>query len=712
MSHKILICVFLIFSLGFAITGCGRHKLTSDEINRNRAFSEILQREDSRTLGHDDFLPRMLRQSPYPEVRLWAATAMGRIGDPAALPWLYEAFASPLAEVRAAAAFAVGEIEDRATLAQDGLPADPAAIARLTELINDSSLEVRIRATEAIGKAGSPPDAEVIHHLLASAGSDPHPRTIAFYNAAITALMRLKSPSSLPLLESLAISSEPEIQWRAVNALVRTGTKGALPVFLRLINSPYPEVQAYAAQGIGICEDASAAKALFPLVSLEKSGTDKKNPLAVRFHAVRSLGMLKPVGASREIESAVAAALSAWSDPDNVNFAIAAAAALGNIGSMESERILRRLLEKGGPAAGGAAIALAKVSRQSPDRFFAAVNLERFAEPAGLRSYIQALGELGGSEAVAALRGLLSQNIEAPNGSAGYLALPTTIAALARAHDPDFPAILRTFLTSHDGVVLRAALEAYQPDPKDKRPWETLLQAYAGIAKTDDAETKVSLLIRLESWLQEPDVISALRGILQDRNRNACIAAARLLRKSGDQEASNLQCRSEARLPTTVYSTIAGARKDRSVAIIETSRGRIEIDLFREEAPITVANFESLALKHYFDNLQFMRVVPFFVVQTGDPRNDQEGGPGYSIRCEINRRPYERGSIGMALAGKDTGGSQFFIAISPQPHLDGGYTCFGRVISGMQIVDSLVPGDRILRITIEEDISSLDYRRY
>ncbi len=107
-----------------------------------------------------------------------------------------------------------------------------------------------------------------------------------------------------------------------------------------------------------------------------------------------------------------------------------------------------------------------------------------------------------------------------------------------------------------------------------------------------------------------------------------------------------------------------------------------------------------------------MRVVPFFVVQGGDPRNDQEGGPGYSIRCEINMRPFERGSLGMALAGKDTGGSQFFITLAPQPHLDGGYTCFGRVISGMTAVDRLAAGDRIRKIRVQDDVTVLDSRRF
>jgi len=157
---------------------------------------------------------------------------------------------------------------------------------------------------------------------------------------------------------------------------------------------------------------------------------------------------------------------------------------------------------------------------------------------------------------------------------------------------------------------------------------------------------------------------------------------------------------------------LATARLDRTVAVVETDRGNIEIELFREDAPVTTSAFIQLAQGGFYNGLTFMRVVPFFVIQGGDPRNDQEGGPGYTLRCEINMQPFERGSVGMALAGKDTGGSQFFITLSPQPHLDGGYTCFGRVISGMQVVDHVVPGEVIRRVRIENDITMLDHRHY
>jgi cyclophilin family peptidyl-prolyl cis-trans isomerase len=118
---------------------------------------------------------------------------------------------------------------------------------------------------------------------------------------------------------------------------------------------------------------------------------------------------------------------------------------------------------------------------------------------------------------------------------------------------------------------------------------------------------------------------------------------------------------------------------------------------------MTTWNFAQLAKRGYFNDTSFMRVVPNFVIQGGDPRNDMNGGPGYAIRDEINLQKYTRGAVGMALSGPDTGGSQFFITHSPQPHLDGGYTIFGRVYDGMNsVVDQTERGDRVLTIAIDE----------
>jgi Peptidyl-prolyl cis-trans isomerase (rotamase) - cyclophilin family len=125
-----------------------------------------------------------------------------------------------------------------------------------------------------------------------------------------------------------------------------------------------------------------------------------------------------------------------------------------------------------------------------------------------------------------------------------------------------------------------------------------------------------------------------------------------------------------------------------------------EVGLFASDAPLTVYNFIPLARHGYFHGRSFHRVVPSFVVQVGDPRGEGNGGPGYAIRDELNRRRCLRGTLGMALSGPNTGGSQFFVTHSPQPHLDGGYTVFGQLVSGGPVLDRIVQGDRIVRIRI------------
>ena len=140
-------------------------------------------------------------------------------------------------------------------------------------------------------------------------------------------------------------------------------------------------------------------------------------------------------------------------------------------------------------------------------------------------------------------------------------------------------------------------------------------------------------------------------------------------------------------------------------ATIQFENGeQIKIDLFEEDAPGTVENFVSLAKKNFYDGLTFHRVIPGFVIQGGDPNGNGTGGPGYTIKCETEGNPnkHERGSLSMAHAGKDTGGSQFFICFEAQPHLDGVHTVFGKVVEGMDVVDRVKVGDVIQDVTIEE----------
>ena len=141
--------------------------------------------------------------------------------------------------------------------------------------------------------------------------------------------------------------------------------------------------------------------------------------------------------------------------------------------------------------------------------------------------------------------------------------------------------------------------------------------------------------------------------------------------------------------------------KKKPTAVLVTNRGTIKIALYGQEAPGTVANFVALARRGYYNGLSFHRVVADFVIQGGDPRGDGWGGPGYAIRCEYNPLRYKEGMVGMALAGKDTGGSQFFITHSPQPHLNGKYTIFGEVLSGQDIVDKIQVGDLIQEVRVD-----------
>ena len=144
-------------------------------------------------------------------------------------------------------------------------------------------------------------------------------------------------------------------------------------------------------------------------------------------------------------------------------------------------------------------------------------------------------------------------------------------------------------------------------------------------------------------------------------------------------------------------------------AVIETSRGTMTAELFDSEVPNTVANFEKLANAEFYDGTRFHRVIPDFVVQGGDPlsRNPADprvgtGGPGYKIKCEthLNTHKHVAGSLSMAHAGKDTGGSQFFICHSPQAHLDRKHTVFGQVIEGLEVVDTIRKDDVITRIRV------------
>jgi len=145
--------------------------------------------------------------------------------------------------------------------------------------------------------------------------------------------------------------------------------------------------------------------------------------------------------------------------------------------------------------------------------------------------------------------------------------------------------------------------------------------------------------------------------------------------------------------------------KKKYIATIETNRGDIEIHLFPAHAPKTVNNFVFLAQEGFYDGISFHRVINDFMIQGGDPTGSGRGGPGYNFEDETRGNPlkHETGVLSMANAGPNTNGSQFFITHSPQPHLDGKHTVFGKVTKGMEVVNSIKQGDKMNHVTVREE---------
>jgi cyclophilin family peptidyl-prolyl cis-trans isomerase len=279
-------------------------------------------------------------------------------------------------------------------------------------------------------------------------------------------------------------------------------------------------------------------------------------------------------------------------------------------------------------------------------------------------------------------------------------ALPGVLRAAARLKVENLSRILREQL-SHTDVIVRSNAASLLADLSDDENLTALIDALAR-AKNDPANDAKLAILTAVSKHKKPEAVEAIKSALADRDHLVRRHAVDLLKQMGSGDFSDRIGVVQTGRGKAFYQRVAAGLDKKVTATIHTTKGRIRIELFPQDAPITVGSFVTLARKGYFNNLTFHRVVPNFVIQGGDPRGDGEGGPGYQIRCEVNTRPYTRGAVGMALSGKDTGGSQFFITHSPQPHLDGGYTVFGQVISGMEIVDRISRGDVIRRVEIFE----------
>jgi len=257
--------------------------------------------------------------------------------------------------------------------------------------------------------------------------------------------------------------------------------------------------------------------------------------------------------------------------------------------------------------------------------------------------------------------------------------------------------LIRSALSDGDVIVRGYAIDRYSKS-HDTKKLAVLREAEVRTRRDKQNDARVNA-IRALGEIEDPEREAMLRGLLRDDDPVVRRVAADLIEQKLGKPRPQF-----TPLPVKMdYAAVVEWSRQPHTAAIHMARGRIDVALLTQDAPVTTWNFAQLAKNHFFDGTTFMRVVPNFVIQGGDPRNDTEGGPGYAIRDEINLQKYTRGAVGMALSGPDTGGSQYFITHSSQPHLDGGYTIFGRVTEGMTgVVDQTERGDRVETIGIDE----------
>jgi cyclophilin family peptidyl-prolyl cis-trans isomerase/HEAT repeat protein len=437
-----------------------------------------------------------------------------------------------------------------------------------------------------------------------------------------------------------------------------------------------------------------------------------------RAFAARGLGALKDAGA---IETLSALARD-W--PRDARSAISAVKALAAIGDRRAGPALLALLNTRGldpllqvelvtalgpvRAEGALDTLLDLVTNPSPAIRLAAFRSLRALDP---QSFVLVLSGLDADRdwtvraELAALMGTLDAETALPRLTAmlkdeDVRVLPGVLAALAKLKAPGTERVLLQSL-SHPDVVVRGAAAAGLGELKPPGGDRALVDAFHA-ASRDEAygarTAALGALVKYGAGVAGP----VLREALADRDWAVRVRAAALLAPldpSSDLAAAIRPA--PAGRPPSFYEAYDLVAPEFSPQVyLDTEKGTIQIELAVLDAPLTCLNFITLARSGFFKGAEWHRVVANFVVQDGDPRGDGEGGPGYTIRDEINERPYLRGTMGMALEWADTGGSQYFLTHSPQPHLDGRYTVFGQVVSGLDVLDRIQPRDKILRVRV------------
>ena len=589
-----------------------------------------------------------------PEVRQMAAFALGLLGDKSARDPLVSALADPSPLVQGSAAEALGLIGDVSA-------AD--AVGRLASQVVQSGALAVVPEDDAEGGRSTP---------------------AAAFRLAIYALVRLKAYDQLAAAV-LDPSGQPRVRWWPVAfALERIEDKRALNALMALTADANPYTRAFAAKGLGVLKDRAALPALMPLLT----SADR----AVVIEAIHALGRIGDATPSPALLRLIQVPAT------DAHVRLEAVAAIGTMHFPGVSDLLLDLLSDPSPAIRAAA--LRSAATLDPDEFVVVLSgLDPDADWIVRAALASVLGTLPSDIGVPKLRSMLDD--------ADQRVIPSVLESLVKLRAPNLADVLLQRLKVDDPAVREAAAAGVG----ELKPagGDTALAAAYQFAQRDSMYAARTGALEALTKYGAAAAAPVLRSALADTSWAVRVRAAMLLREIDPVGAADVETQmrpAPTTLPADVYQASRLVAPPVSTEVyIDTDRGTIQIELAVLDAPLTVENFIALARRGFFNGLTFHRVVADFVIQGGDPRGDGEGDPGFSIRDELNERPYLRGTVGMALdPWPDSGGSQFFITHSPQPHLDARYTVFGRVVDGMDVVDKIQQGDVIRRVRVWDGV--------
>lgn len=639
----------------------------------------LLAAEDAREFQPDRFRRAMV--APDSLVRRVAVLGAGRIGDLRATPLVLPLLADRDSTVRVAAAFALGLLRDTAAVAPlierlTGLPALDAPTA--------------VEAVTALAKIGGRRSGEFFAGVLAGRVTLSQEDRTPARNQVLSEAWRLGDDAPVTGLLPFMDDTNAAPRLRAIYSLGRLHAPAAGNRMLLALRDPEAYLRSLAARAL-TREYADAAKlAPSAVAELLVRAADEPSP-QVRINALRSLAGFR--------DSSLAGKLVPMLDDPLPSVQVTAAETLGELGGAEAVKGLTRV-------AGGKGLfalrraALVGLARAGPAAFPAAAARWRTSPDWRERAAAAEGTAIAGPGASPFFLADRDGRVVA----AGLQAWSTEVEGPA----PPLLAAARPLLTHRDAAVRSVAADvvARAADPADLA---ALGRMYAATRRDSFPEAALSALSAIlairkagpaaAARVDREFLASAGRPDDYQRRRwaedNWPAAAARWGPAHPIATGRSVQdYRDVARRYLTGPDSLA-----RPHVVIETEgRGAIEIALLGPDAPLTVDNFLRLVERRFFDRNRWHRVVPNFVVQDGDPRGDGFGGPGGAIRDEINPNRYDAPMLGMALSGPDTGSSQWFINLSAQPHLDGTYTVFGKVVIGQATLARITQGDVIRTI--------------